>query len=89
LHGYGFVAFVREGDLFIVTRLDRCARSTLDLLKISEILEKKNVEMKATHQEFDSTISIGRLMRGLLSVIAEFDNDLRKERQAEGIKSAL
>jgi DNA invertase Pin-like site-specific DNA recombinase len=58
-------------------------------LKISKILEKKNVEMKATHQEFDSTISIGRLMRGLLSVIAEFDNDLRKERQAEGIKSAL
>jgi DNA invertase Pin-like site-specific DNA recombinase len=81
--------FVREGDLFIVTRLDRCARSTLDLLKISEILEKKNVEMKTTHQEFDSTTSTGRLMRGLLSVIAEFDNDLRKERQAEGIKSAL
>jgi DNA invertase Pin-like site-specific DNA recombinase len=81
--------FVRDGDLFIVTRLDRCARSTLDLLKISEILEKKNVEMKATHQEFDSTTSTGRLMRGLLSVIAEFDNDLRKERQAEGIKSAL
>ena len=81
--------FVREGDIFIVTRLDRCARSTLDLLKISEILEKKKVEMKATHQEFDSTTSTGRLMRGLLSIVSEFENDIRKERQAEGIKSAL
>ena len=81
--------FVREGDIFIVTRLDRCARSTLDLLKISELLEKKNVEMKATHQEFDSTTSTGRLMRGLLSVVSEFENDIRKERQAEGIQSAL
>ena len=81
--------FVREGDIFIVTRLDRCARSTLDLLKISELLEKKNVEMKAIHQEFDSTTSTGRLMRGLLSIVSEFENDIRKERQAEGIKSAL
>jgi len=81
--------FVREGDIFIVTRLDRCARSTLDLLKISELLEKKNVEMKAIHQEFDSTTSTGRLMRGLLSIVSEFENDIRKERQAEGIQSAL
>jgi len=81
--------FVREGDIFIVTRLDRCARSTLDLLKISELFEKKSVEMKAIHQEFDSTTSTGRLMRGLLSIVSEFENDIRKERQAEGIKSAL
>ena len=51
--------FVREGDVFIVTRLDRCARSTLDLLKISEILEKKKVEMKATHQEKVTTSYFG------------------------------
>ena len=81
--------FVREGDTFFVTRLDRCSRNTLDLFKILEHLKNKKVAFKATEQEFDTTTSTGKLMLGLLSVIAEFETDLRAERQAEGIKSAL
>jgi len=81
--------FVREGDTFLVTRLDRCSRNTLDLYKILELLKSKKVSFKATEQEFDTTTSTGKLMMGLLSVIAEFETDLRAERQAEGIKSAL
>ena len=81
--------YVREGDIFMVTRLDRCSRSTLDLYKILEILKEKGVEYKATQQDFDTSSSTGRLMMGLLSVIAEFETDLRAERQADGIKSAL
>jgi len=81
--------FVREGDTFLVTRLDRCSRNTLDLYKILELLNSKKVAFKATEQEFDTTTSTGKLMMGLLSVIAEFETDLRAERQAEGIKSAL
>ncbi len=81
--------YVREGDIFMVTRLDRCSRSTLDLYKILEILKEKGVEFKATEQDFDTSSSTGRLMMGLLSIISEFETDLRAERQAEGIKSAL
>jgi DNA invertase Pin-like site-specific DNA recombinase len=81
--------FVREGDIFFVTRLDRCSRNTLDLYKILEQLKNKKVDFKATEQEFDTSTSTGKLMVGLLSVIAEFETDLRAERQAEGIKSAL
>ena len=81
--------FVREGDIFLVTRLDRCSRNTLDLFKILEYLKNKKVAFNATEQEFDTTTSTGKLMLGLLSVIAEFETDLRAERQAEGIKSAL
>ena len=81
--------FVREGDTFLVTRLDRCSRNTLDLYKILELLKNKKVAFKATEQEFDTSTSTGKLMMGLLSVIAEFETDLRAERQAEGIKSAL
>lgn len=77
--------FVREGDIFLVTRLDRCSRNTLDLYKI----KNKKVDFKATEQEFDTSTSTGKLMVGLLSVIAEFETDLRAERQAEGIKSVL
>jgi DNA invertase Pin-like site-specific DNA recombinase len=81
--------FVREGDVFLVTRLDRFARSNTDLYKIIEILNTKGVAFKATHQSFDSTTSEGRMMIGMLGTMAEFENDIRKERQAEGIKSAL
>ncbi len=81
--------FVREGDTFVVTRLDRCSRNTLDLYKILELLKNKKVAFKATEQEFDTSTSTGKLMVGLLSVIAEFETDLRAERQAEGIKSAM
>ena len=81
--------FVREGDILIVTRLDRCSRSVLDLYKIIEKLAKKEVAFKAAEQEFDTSTSSGRLMIGLLSIVAEFETDLRSERQADGIASAI
>lgn len=81
--------YVREGDIFIVTRLDRCSRSVIDLHKILEILKSKKVEFKATEQDLDTSTSTGRLMIGLLSIISEFETDLRAERQSEGIKSAI
>ncbi len=83
------IAFAREGDIFIVTRLDRCSRSVNDLYKIMEQLKEKGVEFKATEQELDTTTSTGRLMIGLLSIVSAFETDLRAERQADGIKSAL
>lgn len=80
--------FVREGDTLIVTRLDRCSRSVSDLYKIIGALKDKNVEFKAVNQNIDTNSSTGKLMLGMLSIIAEFENDLRRERQAEGIKRA-
>ena len=80
--------FVREGDTFVVTRLDRCSRSVPDLYKIIEILKNKNVSFKAINQNIDTTTSTGKLMLGMLSIIAEFENDLRRERQSEGIIKA-
>lgn len=80
--------FVRDGDIFIVTRLDRCSRSVADLHNIMNQLENKNVSFKATNQEFDTSTSTGRLMVGLLSVVAAFELDLRAERQADGIAVA-
>lgn len=80
--------FVREGDTLLVTRLDRAFRSNLDFYKSLEILKNKKVEFQATNQEFDSTTSYGRMMMGMLSVMSEFENDIRAERQLDGIKSA-
>ncbi len=81
--------FVRSGDIFVVTRLDRCSRSVLDLHQIIEKLNNKDVAFKATEQELDTSTSSGRLMIGLLSIVSAFETDLRAERQADGIQSAL
>jgi len=80
--------YVREGDTFVVTRLDRCSRSVSDLYKIIEQLKNKNVDFKATNQNIDTSSSTGKLTIGMLSIIAEFENDLRRERQSEGIAKA-
>jgi DNA invertase Pin-like site-specific DNA recombinase len=81
--------FIRGGDVFMDTSLDRCTKNNLNFYRILEILKTKEVELKATSQEFDTTTSIGRFMMGMLSVMSEFELDLRTERQAEGIKSAI
>ena len=80
--------FVREGDCITICRLDRLARSTRDLFNIVSLLEKKGVSLKVLDQSIDTSTSHGKLMFGLLGVIAEFENDLRKERQADGIRVA-
>lgn len=81
--------FCREGDEFYVTRLDRCSRSVKDLHGIIDTLNAKGVAFKATEQDLDTSSSAGRLMIGLLSIVSAFETDLRAERQAEGIASAL
>lgn len=81
--------FVREGDTLIVTRLDRIARSSHDLHNIINQLDAKGVGFKCVQQgEIDTTTSTGKLMIGMLGAIAQFENDLRKERQREGIDKA-
>ncbi len=81
--------YCREGDVFIVTRLDRCSRSVSDLQNIIKTLNSKGVEFKCTEQkEIDTTTPNGRLMLNILSSFAEFETELRAERQADGIKSA-
>ena len=81
--------FCREGDEFYVTRLDRCSRSVKDLHTIIDMFTSKGVAFKATEQELDTSTSTGRLMIGLLSIVSAFETDLRAERQADGIASAL
>jgi DNA invertase Pin-like site-specific DNA recombinase len=82
--------YVRDGDLFLVTRLDRLARSMTDLREIVDRLIAKQVEFKAIQQgAIDTSSSGGRLMLNMLAAVAEFEGDLRRERQREGINKAM
>ena len=80
--------YVRDGDVLVITKLDRIARSTLDAHKIIDKLNNKGVGFKALDQSFDTTVKEGRLMFSILASIAEFETELRKERQLEGIAKA-
>ena len=80
--------YVRDGDTLVVTKLDRLARSTRDLLNILNALEQKKVKLNVIDQQIDTSTPSGRLLVHLLGSIAEFENDLRKDRQADGISLA-
>lgn len=83
------IDFVRESDTLVVTRLDRLARSVGDLHRIIERLTEKKVAFRCINQSgVDTDTSTGRLMLSILGAVAQFENDIRRDRQAEGIAKA-
>lgn len=83
------VEFVREGDVFVVTRLDRLARSVIDLHKVVGDLNEKGVGFRCLQQgTLDTTRAEGRMMLTILAAFAEFEADIRRDRQLEGIAKA-
>ena len=80
---------LREGDTLVVTRLDRLARSGRDLHDILAQLSAKQVGFRCVQQgAVDTTTSMGKVILGILGAVAEFETDIRKERQREGIERA-
>jgi DNA invertase Pin-like site-specific DNA recombinase len=80
--------YVREGDTLVVTRLDRLARSTLHLCQIAEELKRKQVHLQVLDQQIHTNDATGRLLFHMLGAIAQFETELRAERQVDGIMSA-
>ena len=80
--------FMREGDVLVVTRLDRLARSVIDLQDIANKLKDKGAGLKVLEQPVDTTTSAGRMFYTILGAFAEFELDIRRERQMEGIAKA-
>lgn len=81
--------WVRDGDVLVVTRLDRLARSIVDLRRIIDRLTTKGVGFRCLQQgAIDTTTSEGRLMLNILASFAEFEVEIRQERQADGIAKA-
>ena len=80
--------YVRDGDSLVVTRLDRLARSTLHLCQIATELERKKVDLQVLDQNINTGDATGRLLFNMLGAIAQFETEIRAERQAEGIRKA-
>jgi DNA invertase Pin-like site-specific DNA recombinase len=80
--------FARDGDVLIVTKLDRLARSVADLLQIVAELERKKVALRILGLGLDTSTATGRLILSILGAIAEFERALMRERQLCGIAAA-
>jgi DNA invertase Pin-like site-specific DNA recombinase len=80
--------FMRKGDTLIVTRVDRLARSIKDLQDIVYALNQQGITLKATEQPVDTRTAAGKAFLDMLGVFAEFETNLRRERQLEGIAAA-
>ena len=80
--------YVRKGDTLVITKLDRLARSTLDLHNIVDRLRKKGVNFKVLDQSIDTGSAEGKLLFSVMSAFAEFENSIRRERQMDGIERA-
>jgi len=80
--------FARKGDTFVITKIDRLARSATDLLNIVNELKAKGVELRVLDQSIDTSSPAGRAMLQMLAVFAEFETAIRSERQMDGIARA-
>ena len=80
---------LQDGDSLVITKLDRLARSTRDLLNIMSRLDKMNVKLVVLDQQIDTSTPTGMLLFTMLGAIATFENDLRKDRQAQGVDLAM
>ena len=80
--------FMRDGDTLVVTRIDRLARSMRDLQNIVYELQQKGVTLTALEQPIDTSTSAGKAFLDMLGVFAEFESNLRFERQMEGVRAA-
>src|SRR5215469_11054995 len=80
--------FLRKGDVLMVTRIDRLARSIADLQDIVRTVKARGASLKATEQPIDTSTAAGKCFLDMLGVFAEFETNLRRERQLEGIARA-
>ena len=80
--------YLRQGDTLIITRVDRLARSMHDLQIIIKELKDSGINLKATDQPIDTSTPAGKAFFDMLGVFAEFEINLRRERQLEGVAKA-
>ena len=81
--------FIREGDTLVVSRLDRLARSVIDLHQLIAKVAEKGAAFRVLQQAgIDTSTSTGKLTLAVLAAVAEFEADIRAERQRDGIEAA-
>jgi DNA invertase Pin-like site-specific DNA recombinase len=82
------LSFLRSDDILVVTKIDRLARSVIDLQNIVGEIKNKNAFLEIIDQPINTSTASGKAFLDMLGVFAEFENNIRRERQMEGIQKA-
>ena len=82
------IDFCRQGDVLVVTKLDRLARSVPDLWNIIERLQTKGTAIRIENLNLDTSTATGKLMLSVLGGVAAFEREMMLELQREGIAKA-
>lgn len=80
--------YLRAGDTLVITRIDRIARSVLDLQQLVQYLKERGIVLNAIEQPVSTNSASGKAFLDMLAVFAEFELNIRRERQMEGIAAA-
>ncbi|MEU9323169.1 recombinase family protein [Streptomyces canus] len=78
----------RDGDEFVITKLDRLGRSTKNLLELSERLRGNGITLVVLDQGIDTSTPAGRMFFTILGAIAEFEHSMMVERTHDGLAAA-
>lgn len=82
------LAYMKEGDVLVVWKLDRLARSLSHLVSVVKVLREKKMGFRCLTQEIDTTSASGRLIFHIFCALAEFERDLTVERTNAGLAAA-
>jgi DNA invertase Pin-like site-specific DNA recombinase len=80
--------YLREGDVIVVSKLDRLARSVADLCAILKRIEAKGASLRVLAMSLDTSTPTGKLMLNVIGSVAQFEREMMLERQREGIAKA-
>jgi DNA invertase Pin-like site-specific DNA recombinase len=83
------LASLQPGDTLVAVRLDRFGRSVQHLLKLSEDLAARGIDLQCTDQPIDTTSSVGKLVFVILAAVAEFERSITVERVKDGLAVAV
>ena len=79
---------LRSGDVVVVTKYDRLARSLKDLLEIVDLIQAKGAGFRSLGEDIDTTTPAGRLVFHVFASIAQFERERIVERSKEGLAAA-
>jgi DNA invertase Pin-like site-specific DNA recombinase len=80
--------FIREGDVLVVTKLDRLARSTQHLLEIADLVRRKGADLHILNLNIETSSATGKLLLTMIAAVSTFEREMMLERQREGIQKA-
>ncbi|MCY9801972.1 recombinase family protein [Vibrio scophthalmi] len=80
--------YLRAGDTLVITRIDRIARSVLDLQQMVKAFNEQQILLTTLEQPISTDSASGKAFLDMLAVFAEFELNIRRERQLEGIAAA-